>query len=102
MDKFQDSIITAISKIEENCKLMYQYKYNEGNQKIIDTISSILNVIDNIDLINNRSNSEIINLKSLNDFLLRAQEALENKDYVLYADILYYDISDIFKNLLVN
>lgn len=92
MENTQNVIDSAISVIDDMTELFYQQKKNEALAKMNDVLDNILKVNDTIAQINDISDEDRQRLVVI---LGEAVKAMESKDYVLLADILKYDMTDI-------
>jgi hypothetical protein len=96
--EYKISIEEVLKEIEIVTESFYQQKNNIGYQKLVSLIDTLAGVADMIAELEQRA---LLHEKigrfttSLND----AVEALLNKDTILLADILRYDISDILKEV---
>ncbi|SHL50080.1 hypothetical protein SAMN02745136_05031 [Anaerocolumna jejuensis DSM 15929] len=100
MDDIKECILEAINRIENTCTLLYQNKLEEGNAGICKTIDGIITVVDAVNSYNRDGNRVQYDLLELNRCLVETEKALKVGDFVLYSDILYYDIRSIFLELL--
>jgi len=99
MEQLKDIIINTKDNIEQVTEMFYQGKNQEGFLKLIDVIDSLTCIVNEIEELDkeHKLNNETIVLTSL---LNEATEALINKDTVLLADILKYDIADVIDSIL--
>jgi len=99
MENIKITIDEVLRNIEQMADKFYQQKQNEGYSLLVPTIDTLVHITDylsNVDQTNQISEYNILIMNLLKD----ASEALINKDGVLLADILKYDISDVLKHLL--
>lgn len=86
MIKKIDNIINSIDSIWDNINLS---EFKKGNEELVELISHIES---NIGVFSENTaifNDMIFNLNNI-------MKAMEKKDYVLEADILKYELKDIF------
>jgi hypothetical protein len=92
----------VIDDIGETTVLLYQQKSNQGYAKLGDLINSIITVTDEIFKYRQEHNIPTGDQKLINALTI-AMNAMEDKDYVLLADILIYEIAEQlreFENLI--
>ena len=90
MQELNDIIIHAIDNIDEVTELFYQQKNNEALVKMEPIFVAISEISTQIVSLENDS-SRIL------EILVQALNALEEKDYILLADILNYDMTEELK-----
>ncbi|MDF2486387.1 MAG: hypothetical protein K0R46_2555 [Herbinix sp.] len=99
MENIKQTITEVLKNIELTAESFYQQKQNEGYQglvPIIDSLIVITEFMSGVEQTSELSEHNILIKNALQD----ASEAIANKDGVLLADILKYDISDALKHLL--
>lgn len=99
MENIKVVINETLNDIEQVTENFYQQKQSEGYLglvKIIDSLVRMTDYISNIEKTAVIAENNILIMNALQD----ATEALANKDSVLLADILKYDISDVLEHLL--
>lgn len=84
-------VVNLMREDEVSKSLVYVTDLTEGFQVVFDAINGINDII-----------SPKFDGQVLLDFIKEIVEALENEDYVLLADLLEYEIIDLFKNLKNN
>lgn len=93
-----NKIEEAIKAIDKTTVLFYQNKNNEGYKQLEDTLDVISSTINEIMVYKQqdeeKNNSEINNL---NVVLMDAMKALENRDTLLFSDIIQYDLKELLK-----
>lgn len=94
MENIQDMIAKVVSEIEQVTNYFYQQKNNEGYEKLMVLIDTLVLLTQHFAVLAGRPEIVDINNKLLNS-LNDATEALVNKDNILLADILRYDIADV-------
>lgn len=99
MNYLAQRIGKLINTIEETNILFYQQKNGEAYQKLLIIIDDLLVIVDTI---NNGISNHTYNLTdiSLNGILEEVIRALEEKDPVLVADILQYELTEQLKEIL--
>jgi hypothetical protein len=91
----RELIEKAILEIEQVTKLFYEQKQTEGYQQLEMTLVSIAVAIDVIYKLKNEAvlHSDI-KIEEIVPALSEAMKALEQRDSILLADILQYDIKN--------
>jgi len=89
-------IISIIASIKENITVVSDYIYQ---QKINEALGSMNNMLNNFtelgDAISLREEIAEEQKQRYVDLLKEALAAMENRDYILMADILQYDMVDL-------
>lgn len=110
MDKqYSDLIDTMNSYLEVliNASENIANIFRTGNEadattQLIQYIEGLIWLVEAIDTINaNGSNLTDVSTKDLNNKLKEMEQAMLNKDYVLLADILEYEMSELLGELKV-
>jgi hypothetical protein len=99
MENIKAVINETLKDIEQITENFYQQKQSEGYLGLVKIIDSLVRITDYLSSIEKTAviaENNILIMNALQD----ATEALANKDSVLLADILKYDISDVLKHLL--
>jgi hypothetical protein len=97
----QRIIETAVHQIDTVTKLFYGQKEAEGYQQLESVLISITNAIDVIYKL--KEEDESTNKIQQDEFvgtLSEALNAMENRDSILLADILQYDIKEKLEKAL--
>ena len=93
MDTLQMDIRNIILEIEETTTYLYQQKLSLGYEKLNSLWNKLLVFVENIS-----NKKQLYNIRMdeqrLTDNLTFSMEAMEDKDYVLLADILVYEIAE--------
>jgi hypothetical protein len=87
-----DHIRLVIREIVDVTDELYQEKLNQGYNKLNNTLSNIINLADELFALSKENKIEFNEQRFLGN-LTNAMKAMEEKDTVLLADILVYDIS---------
>lgn len=99
MEKRSDGIMKLSEKVKIVTQSFYQQQNEQGYQLLIELIDMIIEFLNKYENVNTQEANELLNNKlanSCNEII----EALENKDNVLIADILNYDILEILSQEL--
>jgi hypothetical protein len=96
MNDLHIRISQVISELNDITELLYQQKAKEGYILLNGTIGKIMNIIDAIYQLKVKREIFFDDKRMLNN-LKTAMEAMENKDNVLLADILSYEIAEQLK-----
>ena len=92
MIQLKESIEEIMNQIKETAELLYQQKYAGAYQKLDKLLIDFVDIIDNIYAYKKNGDLDTDSTGRLTEMLKVALCALENKDYVLLADVLQYDI----------
>lgn len=84
-------------KIDEIVELFYQQKNEEAYGKLNIALADFIYIIEMIQKQGNEKAQE--NAGDLNDALKQALEAMEQKDNILLADILKYEVMEKLEDL---
>lgn len=68
----------------------YQQDQQRGLERINSLVTELLEVIKEFG-----GDSSSLNIQAMNQIMLEAMKALEARDYVLLADILFYDLKEL-------
>ena len=91
-------ISSTIEQIQETADLFYRNQEQPGYLSLRMTIEDITQAIDTISQLESiDSEAEIA---KINGALSEALNAMQEKDMTLVADILTYDVADLFKKIL--
>ena len=102
MEKFRTECKDLVSKIDITVDLLVKQNMEEAIQELLNLIDNLTKVIDFLFL----NKDELIKLgivvdeKNMIEKLNEIVEALNNTDFVLVADLLNFEIKDIFTNYI--
>ncbi|OHW61971.1 hypothetical protein EUAN_17350 [Andreesenia angusta] len=82
-----EEVASILNKINEN---IFEYKVDELNKNIVD-------LIDYIQLILKEVDSKYLDI--ILNILLELENAYENKDYLLYSDIIEYELKSVISEV---
>ncbi len=85
----------TIQLIEKTSNLFYQNKLNEGYQELEKLINYISGTMDDLNQTHVMNSDE----KDILSILKNAMDAMERKDTSLLADILEYDLKEVYLEL---
>ncbi|MDI9508282.1 MAG: hypothetical protein QM217_00430 [Bacillota bacterium] len=88
----------AIGLIDINADLFYQNKIDEGYRQLDNTLVKISEAIEEVIKYQDQSGQDIQGEKVVG-ILTEAMKALEMKDTSLLADILQYELKEIFEEV---
>lgn len=100
MEEIKDKINEIIENIDNTTILFYQQKIEEGYIQLNTALGLIAQEIICLYQYKKENNQLEIDENRLNMMLTEAMQAMENKDLILLADILQYDLKEIFQNIL--
>jgi hypothetical protein len=93
-----EEVKNTICEIGEVADLFYMQKNNDAYNKLSGTLIQISDIL--YKLSTDVDMGMKIDVNKLNQILYEAMNAIENKDSVLLADILQYELVEQFNNLL--
>ncbi|MBE5967378.1 MAG: hypothetical protein E7255_10540 [Lachnospiraceae bacterium] len=99
MEHLEEMVIKTKKDIEGVAEAFYQQRDQEGFENLVEVIDVVSKIVTSIEKINAgyEISKESLDLETS---LKEATEAMVNKDTVLLADILKYDITDSLDNIL--
>lgn len=100
MEHLKISIEETIQIIENTARLFYQQRNPEGIRELDKTVNHILHTVEKILDFQNETKDRIFEDQIFNTVLAEAMKAMEQKDMVLFADIMVFEINDIFRECL--
>lgn len=83
--------------IKNQVDLIIDNIYNYDIVKVMNLVEFLLKSIDIF-----MENNEFENINQLNDFLIMMEKAMNNKDYLLLADLLKFELIPIIPNKYLN
>ncbi len=86
--------------IEEITDHFYRKQDKEGYDKLNQNIPKIMGVIEEIMVFASKNKNIQIDENAILNALNKAMNAMEQKDTVLIADILKYELSEQFNNII--
>lgn len=98
MSDLKDWIMSVVIIVEETATLFYQQKSQDAYTKLLQGIDELTIIIGKLDEIPIKDSLNIDKNKLLNT-LKETMHALEDRDTVLIADILQYDLIDQLKEI---
>lgn len=93
-----DKLDDVIETIDVNTDLFYQNKIDEGYKNLDNTLGKISGIINDVIMYQEESGKDTQGEKIIS-ILTEAMKALENKDALLLADILQYDLKELFEEI---
>lgn len=82
----------ALSQMAESvARGLYQQDQQRGLGQINNLVADLLELAKEAE----KEDSSTLNIQALNQVLVEAMKALEVRDYVLLADILFYDLKEL-------
>ena len=98
MQDMKNKIEQIIQDIKEISDYLYQQKVSQGYAKLNITLGNIINIIEDI-FIYIKDNKVPFDENRLTSNLTLAMQAMEDRDTVLLADLLVYEIAEQFKEI---
>ncbi len=100
MKELVDNIKSTIELIESAAGLFYQQKRQEGLQQLELVIGSITDTAQRI--VSYQAEMQVVLMEEIvfNAVLTEALKSLEQKDFILLADILVFEINGLFYDCL--
>lgn len=82
----------ALSQMAESVAMgLYQQDQQRGLERINSLVAELLEMAKEVE----KEDSSALNIQAMNQILVEAMKALEARDYVLLADILFYDLQKL-------
>lgn len=100
IETIRNHIVDLISNTEEMAICFYQQKIEEGYVKLDEVFNQLGNVMDEVAYLKKERIDLQINIGCMNEALSNALQALQDKDTVLFSDILNYELLEQFRNLV--
>lgn len=100
MNDLINSIEQAKVSIENTTEKLYQNKTEEGYAQLNDTLIVLSNTVNNIFNYKQQGNEIGIEENQLIEVLTEAMNSMENKDTILLADILQYELKELLDKIL--
>lgn len=100
MSELKQTLVRIISETEEITDLFYKQKNKESYAKLDSYLLHLMKTIEMLFTYQSEHNENNIDLNIINKYLTEALKAMEEKDTVLLADILKYDILIVLKNVM--
>ncbi|MDF2511438.1 MAG: hypothetical protein K0S04_1304 [Herbinix sp.] len=94
------SMKATMELIEETTDLFYQQKQQVGLQNLENMIASIMVLLENVQKYQMSQHTIILEEIHFNSILVNAMDILAQKDYVLLADILTFELNGVIENSL--
>ncbi len=101
MDELKNNILLVLTEIEQISDHLYQQKFNKGYDGLNSTLGKIMDITDRLFALSD-AGLLLFDGQRLIDNLTGAMNAMEEKDSVLLADILIYEIAGQLKELPLN
>lgn len=97
MEQLRTSMVEAVRMIEDTTTLFYQRKNQEGFLVLDAMLNSIIKTVGEIDNYQIQQNITIFDNQIFNVVVAEVMKALEQKDMVLFSDILIYEVIALFE-----
>lgn len=101
MGELSITVNETIQAVEEVTALFYQQNNQEGMRMLELLIGRIVDTVSNIQQYQAGLEREVFSVKVFNDILSKALKAMEQKDMILFSDILFYEINSMFREFLI-
>lgn len=100
MEQLRQNINIALRSIEETTELFYQQQKQSGLQRLEQTIAILIHIYEEILQKQQNDETQLLNEEKFNLFLSNALSVLADKDYILLADILFFEIHPLLQDVL--
>jgi hypothetical protein len=100
MEQLKDNIENALQVVEKTAALFYQQKVQEGYERLDTALQCLIFTMNLIVAYQADRNEEIADEDLMNTALTEAMKAMEQKDIVLLADILIYEVNGLLEESL--
>ncbi len=99
MSAVRDKVIHTVENIDEVVELFYQQKISEALDQFMDILAEITETVDALFVYKEENKDFSLDREKITEMLTEAMNALEEKDYVLMADVLQYDFREYLEEL---
>ncbi|SHH20654.1 hypothetical protein SAMN02744040_01216 [Tepidibacter thalassicus DSM 15285] len=86
-----------IYDIKDTIEFFQNGNEGKGNEMVVEVIQALNDIIEGINITSDIQ-KEKIEISKINEYLMEMVYALENRDYVLIADLLEYEIIPVLEN----
>lgn len=100
MNNLKDSILQVLNLIEDTSMHFYQQKVIDGYHFLDKTIDKIMETLNIILPYSSENYLDLISEQELQLKLGKAMDAIERKNPILIADILTYELKNVFVDIL--
>lgn len=100
IETIRNNIMDLILNTEKMAICFYQQKKEEGYGKLDGVFNQLGNVMDEVALLKKERLDIHINIDCMNEALNHALLALQEKDTILFSDILNYELLEQFRNIV--
>lgn len=99
MDSIKEKLEDTMIKIDTVVELFYQQRLNEALNQFMDILGNISDTVDALFAYQDEKADFSVDDKRISEMLTEAMSALEERDYVLMADVLQYDFREYLQEL---
>lgn len=92
MEELKKEITGTVQQINAVVELFYQQKNQEAYAELENMLTTLMHTIDNIFAYKGQHEEFVFDEKGLAEVLQTTLSAMEDKDSILMADILKYDV----------
>ena len=94
MDELKNNINNVIKEIDDVVELFYQQKTKDAYTQLDQVLGKLLQVVDPIHSYSVEHPEAEINAEDLTESLKETLSAMEEKDAILTADVLKYEVNE--------
>ena len=100
MNLDKETLEREVNEIQEQLNLFYQQKTEVALNVFSDILDKVKNVVDQLFAYKEDQKLFSLDEEKIVRFLTEAMSAIEEKDYILMADILQYDLVEYIQGLI--
>lgn len=100
MSKEKELVKKVLEEVKENIALFYQQKTGEALQQFGDVLGKVMNMVDILFQYKEGHDAFPLDEEKVKTSLTEALAALEEKDMILFADIIQYDFVEYLEDLV--
>lgn len=100
MAELKEQIQQIEQQIETVSELFYQQKNSEGYSQLEDIIVNVAKVVESVYAANPDDAAVMEKINKLTSVLQETMESMEDKDTILLADMLKYEILEVLQTFL--
>lgn len=95
--KVKIEIEQLLDEMTEVSDLFYKQQNAEANDKLILVLNHIEIIVNDLRNMNDNNDTLLYDEPKINSILYTAMTAIENKDYILLADLINYELKEQFE-----
>lgn len=100
MSKEKEFVKSVLEEVKGNIELFYQQKTGEALQQFGTVLTKVMNMVDTLFQYKEGHDGFLFDEEKVKTSLTEALTALEEKDMILFADIIQYDFVEYIEDLV--